>query len=495
MTERLTLASLARLDPSMRPSIDPRSVSVGVVHLGLGAFHRAHQAVYTEAAMANTGDTGWGICGVTQRSRSVVDALAPQDCLYSVLERQDGSSRVSVVGAVRQVLFAREDSDELLVRLSQPTTRVVTLTVTEKGYRHDPATGRLRRDDPEVAADAAGRVPATVVGQLGRGLQRRYRTGGAPLAVVSCDNLPGNGRLLGRLVEDFLTMLPAEDTRGLAEWVAGNVTFPCTMVDRIVPASTDQDRADAAGMLGLDDHAVVVAEPFSQWVIEDRFPAARPAWEEGGAVLTGDVEPYEAMKLRLLNGSHSALAYLGSLAGHEFISDAIRAEGYEAYVHALMDKDVTPTLQVPFGFDLDAYKTDLRTRFANQALRHSTVQVAMDGTQKLPQRLLPVIRQRLAAGDEPRLACLAVAGWMRFVAAGRSDDGRPLPLDDPLAQLLRDRVGEAGSARAVADALLGVEEVFGPDLGRDPAFRSLVTEALADVTRHGAAETVRAATR
>ncbi|HET9077168.1 MAG TPA: mannitol dehydrogenase family protein [Acidimicrobiales bacterium] len=491
---RLSLASLSRLDATMRPPVDPRALSVGVVHLGLGAFHRAHQAVYTEGAMAATGQTGWGVCGVTQRSRAVVDALAPQDGLYSVLERQDGAARVSVVASVRQALFALEDPDGLLDRLSQPAVRVITLTVTEKGYRHDPSTGRLRGDDPEVAADAAGRPPTTVVGQLARGLQRRHRAGAGPVAVVSCDNLPGNGRLLSRLVADFLTMLPAAETAGLEDWMADNVSFPCTMVDRMVPASTDQDRADAARMLGLEDRAVVVAEPFSQWVVEDRFVAARPAWEEAGVVITADVEPYEAMKLRLLNGSHSALAYLGSLAGHEHISDAVRAAGFEAYVRALMDRDVTPTLQVPPGFDLEGYKRDLLDRFANRALRHRTAQVAMDGTHKLPQRLIPVIRWQLAAGHEPRLACLAVAAWMRFVAAGRSDDGRPLPLDDPLAPLLRARVRAAGTAREVADALLGVEDVFGPDLGTAPGFRALVTGALADLMRHGAAETVRAAT-
>jgi len=262
------------------------------------------------------------------------------------------------------------------------------------------------------------------------------------------------------------------------------------MVDRIVPATTAEDRATVARLLGVADEGVVVTEPFSQWVIEDSFATPRPAWERAGATLTHDVAPYEHMKLRLLNGPHSALAYLGALAGHEYVADVVADPRFAAYARGLMDVDVTPTLPVPRGFDLEHYKDELLGRFANPALRHRTVQIAMDGSQKLPQRLLGTIRDRRAAGAEPRHAVLAVAAWMRFVAAGESDAGRPLPLDDPLADRLRAAVAGAGRPADVVDALLGLPDVFGTDLRDDDGLRRLLTDALRDLTEGGAAAAV-----
>ena len=281
--------------------VTPPGTGTGrIVHLGIGAFHRAHQAVYTEDA----GD-GWRICGVSQRSRDMVDRLGPQDGLYSVLVRGPGGTTIRVIGSVGQVRFAGDDPDAVVARIADPATRIVTLTVTEKGYHHDPATRRLRVDDPEVAQDLAGRAPRTAVGQLARGLAARQD----PITVVCCDNLPSNGPLLRGLVEDFCAK------SGITLDV--DLAFPATMVDRIVPATTAADRDEAERLLGLRDEAVVVTEPFTQWVIEDSFAAERPAWERAGAIITGDVAPYETMKLRLLNGSHSMIAYLGALAGFE----------------------------------------------------------------------------------------------------------------------------------------------------------------------------------
>ncbi|MBO0826281.1 MAG: mannitol dehydrogenase family protein, partial [Streptosporangiales bacterium] len=308
---RLSLRTLDRVPLDARPRVDPPARRVGVVHLGVGAFHRAHQAVYTEDA----GD--WGICGVTQRSARVARRLLPQDGLYAVLTKGPGAGDARVVGAVREVLVGPDDPASVVARIADPAVRVVTLTVTEKGYRRDPATGRLRRDDPEVAADLAGRTPRTVVGQLVAGLDARRCTDAGPLTVVCCDNLPSNGPALRALVGDYV----GDD--GLAAWIAGSVRFPATMVDRIVPATTDADRAEVTRLLGVVDDGAVVAEPFSQWVIEDDFAADRPAWEKAGAVLTADVAPYETVKLRMLNGAHSTLAYLGALAGHEHIADAV----------------------------------------------------------------------------------------------------------------------------------------------------------------------------
>ncbi|MHA6617857.1 mannitol dehydrogenase family protein [Pseudonocardia sp. DLS-67] len=474
---RLSFAALADLPAALRPPIDPRALGTGIVHLGIGAFHRAHQAVFTEEAVAAAGGD-WGICGVTQRSRGVLDQLQPQDGLYSVLVRGEDTS-LRVAGAVRDLLFAAEEGERLQALLAAPGTRLVTLTVTEKGYRHDPATGRLRRADPDVAADLAGQgPPRTVVGQLVRGLQARRAADAGPITLLSCDNLPANGDVLRGLVMDFCAALPGGES--LASWVAGSVSFPSSMVDRIVPATTDEDRAEAARLLGFEDRGVVVTEPFRQWVVEDRFAAGRPAWERAGAVLTGDVAPYEAMKLRLLNGSHSTLAYLGALAGHAHVADAMADPGIAGVVAHLMADDVEPTLAVPDGYDVAAYQRELIDRFHNPALRHRTVQIAMDGTQKLPQRLLGTIADRLAAGAEPRYACLGVAAWMRYVWTAET-------VDDPMAARLKKLTADAATPQAAAEALLSLEEVFGEELPENGRFRQLVTESLEALTKGGVA--------
>ncbi len=433
--DRLSLTSRPREVPS----------SVGIAHLGIGAFHRAHQAVYTEDA----GD-GWGICGITQRSAGVAERLGPQDGLYSVLERGPDGTSARIVGAVREVLTG----DATVSRLADPAVRVISLTVTEKGYRYDPASGLLR-DDAETRLDLSGRPPRTVIGRLAAGLARRD----APVTVVCCDNLTSNGATVRRLVEEYC------ERAGIR--LTCDVTFPSTMVDRIVPATTPADLDEAERLLGVRDEGTVVTEPFTQWVIEDSFAAGRPAWDTAGAILTGDVGPYETMKLRLLNGSHSMLAYLG--ARHEFISDAVGELG--DVVRRYMDEDATPTLSVPDGFHLAAYKTSLLERFANPALRHRTAQVGMDGSQKLPPRQLAVIRERLAAGAEPRWAALGVAAWMRYVATARD-------LDDPMAAELHAATARAHTPTSVVDALLGVTDVFGPDLRDSRVLRSLLVEHL-----------------
>ena len=432
-------------DPRLSLSTRPRDVpsSIGVVHLGIGAFHRAHQAVYTE-------DTGWGICGVTQRSAGVAERLTPQDGLYSVLERGPDGTTARIIGAVRSVVTG----EATVARVADPAVSVVSLTVTEKGYRYDPATGRLR-DDEETRLDLEGRPPRTVIGRLATGLARRE----APVTVLCCDNLTSNGATVRRLVEEYC------DRAGLT--LTCDVAFPSTMVDRIVPATTAADLDEAESLLGVRDEAAVVTEPFTQWVIEDSFAAARPSWEAAGVILTGDVGPYETMKLRLLNGSHSLLAYLG--AEFEFISDAVGELG--EVVRHYMDEDAAPTLSVPVGFDLEAYKESLLNRFANPSLRHRTAQVGMDGSQKLPPRFLAVIRDRLAAGAEPRWAALGVAAWMRHVATAHD-------LNDPMADKLCTAVAGADDATALVDALLPINEIFGPDLRDSSVLRDLLIEHL-----------------
>jgi len=437
MTDRplLGLGTLDRLPAASRPLIDPAKTEVGVLHLGLGVFHRAHQVVYTEEAMAATGETRWGICAAGMRSRATVDAVAAQDGLFSVLARDGGPAPVElrVYGALRETRFGAEVAD----RLADPRITVVTLTVTEKGYL--------------PGSDA--------IAWLVAGLERRAAAGAGPVTVLSCDNIPHNGRVLADAV-----LAAAGHLRG---WIEENVAFPSSMVDRMVPYARPEDLEQVAAALGVTDRAAVATEPFRQWVIEDRFAAGRPAWEKAGALLVPDVAPYELMKLRLLNGGHSLIAYLGLLHGCETIAEAVSRDDIAAAVRALMDEDVTPTLPVPEGFDLAAYKHTLMQRFANPALRHQTLKVAEDGSLKLPVRLVPVLRERLAAGATPTHAALAIAAWMRWVSLAPR-------LDDPLADKLRAAAATATNPRSLVDALL---PLIAPDA--PPEATDLITDRLA----------------
>jgi fructuronate reductase len=487
-TPRLSLAALDRLPAQARPRVRPGDAGPGILHIGLGAFHRAHQAVYTEEAMAAAGGD-WGIVAVAPRRRLLVDALTAQDGLFSVTSLDGAGSRTRVVGSLAAVRHAPGDPGAVVSLLADPRVRVVTLTVTEKAYLLDPATGRLRVDDA-LRAELAGRTgPTTVPGLLVAGLRARAAADAGPLALVSCDNLPANGRRLRDAVSQALA-LAGPGTGRVTDWVRTHVTFPGTMVDRIVPATTAATLAAARSALGLTDLAAVAAEPYRQWVIEDDFPAGRPGWEAAGAVLTDDAGPYERLKLRCLNGVHSALAYLGALAGCETIADALALPGLAAVLERFVAEDVAPSVDPPDGRSVVAYGRAVLDRFANPAIGHRTRQVAMDGSQKLPQRILDTIVERRAAGGSPRWAALVVAAWMRFVA-GHDDAGRPLPLDDPLADEIRVALaGNGGSPAATARALLGLEQVFAPELADDPVVRRLVVDWLDDLTRHGVAGTL-----
>ncbi|WP_316668799.1 mannitol dehydrogenase family protein [uncultured Propionibacterium sp.] len=456
--ERLSKATLPGADGVALPPAGWDAQRTGIVHMGIGAFHRAHQAVYTQDAFAATGDDRWGICGVTQRSDSVRRQLTGQDGLYGVLERAVDHTGVRVVGQVREVLFPAEQNAGLMARIADPGTLIITLTVTEKGYRRDGA-GHLDLADPAVAADLVGGEPTSAVGRLVRGLQARQRAGAEPVTVVCCDNLTGNGRVLERLVGDFCAALGDED---LTDWIASRVSFPCTMVDRITPATTDADRAMGQELLGLRDEGLVTAELFKQWVIEDDFVTERPAWERAGVQLTDDVEPFENMKLRILNGAHSTLAYAGALRGYPTITRTMADPELAELAGGLINEDVTPVLECPPGEDLAAYGAEVLKRFSNPALAHRTTQIAMDGSQKIPLRLLGTIRDNLAAGRNPQYAIAGVAAWMAYVATPEAG-GLVLPLDDPIADRLA-VVRGSKNARGIVEALMGIEEVFGADL-------------------------------
>jgi len=485
LSARLSLATLERVAGGVhRPRFDPRRLGVGIVHLGCGAFHRAHQAMHTQAAI-EAGGGDWGIAAVSLRGEDVPSRLAPQDGLFCVLAR-GGDAPVATVNATLRAVIGPSRRGEAVATIARPATRVVSLTITEKGYCRDPATGALDEDHPDIRADlAAPGSPCSAPGVLVAGLAARRAAGAGGLAILSCDNLPENGGATRRVVSRLAERIdPA-----LAAWIAAEVDFPSAMVDRIVPATTDADRAEMAARLGLRDEACVVTETFSQWVVEDRFRAGRPAWDRGGATMVADVAPFERMKLRLLNGSHSMLAYLGYLAGHETVADTIAAPGFAALVDRFWD-EVVPTLTLPAGIDLAAYRTDTLARFANPHLRHRTWQIAMDGTQKLPQRLLATIRDNLAAGRPIGLATLGVAAWMRYVR-GIDAQGRPIDVRDPLAVELR-RHADGGPADRVG-GLLGVASVFGADLPSVPTFRAGLIAWLARLEGEGAAAVVRRA--
>ncbi|AEV86267.1 mannitol dehydrogenase [Actinoplanes sp. SE50] len=482
VTTTLGRAALPGLAPQARPLVTPGEVRPGILHLGLGAFHRAHQAIYTEAAVAAAGGD-WGIVGVAPRSRDVLDKLRAQDRLYSVLTvGGDGGDRARAVGILSGLGHAAGDPYGVLAAIADPGIRIVSMTVTEKAYRLGP-DGKLLLDD-DLRAQLTGQAPPVSVPAL---LARALLSRSAPLTVLCCDNLQGNGPRIRGMVEQALEVAGA----GLPD----GVDFPATMVDRIVPATSAGHLRRAAVALGAADAAPVVAEPFHQWVIEDRFPGGRPDWAAAGAIMTGNVAPWETLKLRALNSVHSACAYLGALAGQEMISDALALPGMGGLLRRFLAEDIAPTFTPPPGIRVADYGETVLDRFANRELGHRTHQVAMDGTQKLPHRLLGTLADRRRAGAVPVWGALVLAGWMRF-ARGYADDGTALPLDDPLAGRIRAVVSAAPDTPAgLVDALLGVTEVFPAALAFDTALRAELIRWSGELARHGAAATIAAAGR
>ena len=466
--KRLGRDTLMRLPADVeRPAEVP--AGIGIVHLGLGAFHRAHQAIYTDDALAASGGP-WAIAGVSLKSPGVREKLREQDGFYTAIEKSTGGTRRRIVGSLRAALFLADDRDAIMRHLVAPATSIVMLTITEKGYCHDPATGTLDFAHPDIVHDLGddGRLresPISATGLICAALHQRRRTHGTPLTIVSCDNLPSNGKVLRRLV---LAHADALD-RSLAQWIDAHCAFPSTMVDRIVPSTTEVDIGDNDAALGLHDAAPVVFEPYRQWVIEDAFAGPRPRWEAGGAQFVDDVAPFELLKLRMLNGSHSAMAYLGYLAGHSYIHEVSRDLRFERFIAGLWDESGTTLKPLP-GIDLTTYRWGLWSRYGNSALPHRTWQIAMDGSQKLPQRLLNPVRDRLRAGASIDHLALAVAGWMRYIR-GVEDAGNGIDVRDPLAARFAAIAAESGDEPlAFGRGLLAIRAIFGDDLIDDPRF-------------------------
>ena len=458
---------------------DPPATPAGIVHLGLGAFFRAHGAIYIAEAMARSGGD-WAITGVSLQSPGTRDRLRPQGFAYTAVALGPEGETTQVVSVLRDVLVAPENPAAVLDAMAAPETRIVSLTVTEKGYCHQPATGRLNRDHPDIVHDLANAVPKSAPGFLVRALAARRAEGLTPFTVLCCDNLPENGRLVRAVVLELAGLIDPD----LATWIEAEGAFPATMVDRIVPATTAADLDRVEALTGFRDEAPVMHEPFRQWVIEDHFVGAdRPDLGAVGAQLVADVTPYEHMKLRMLNGTHSSLAYLGYLAGHETIAETMADPVLARFVRRLWRDEIIPALTPPPGEDLNAYAEALALRYANPGIRHRTWQIAMDGSQKLPQRILGTIAEGRAAGRPVPGLTLAVAAWIRYTS-GTDEKGQPIDVKDPLAAKLA-ALWRADPAETVAN-YLAVAEVFPPALARDAGFAADLTAALRGLLAEGA---------
>ena len=472
MTDRLqTLSGLA---PTAKlPAYDRSLLKSGILHLGPGAFFRAHFAPFTDAALAGGGGD-WGIEVASLRTADVADSLNEQNGLYTMLIRDTSGTVAQVIGPILRAHVATRDPAGLLDRLEDPDIRIVSLTVTEKAYGMDTATGGLDLNHSDVAADLANRhAPRGVIGYLVEGLSRRRAKGIAPFTPLSCDNLPSNGAVLKRLVLDFAERVDPP----LRRWIEENVPFPSTMVDRITPASTEATYRDAERLTGRQDRAAIETEPFTQWVIEDHFANGRPAWEKAGALMVADVSAYEKMKLRMLNGAHSLLAYLGYIGGYEFIRDVMDDTGLAALAYRHMHAAARTLGAVP-GIDLDNYASELIARFANKAIAHRTYQIAMDGTQKLPQRLLEPASEALAHGDKAETYAIAVAAWMRY-AIGKDGNGQRYELRDPRAAEIAALIaGVPHTGPAISAALFTLPGLFPAALTAHRAWAEDVADRL-----------------
>jgi mannitol 2-dehydrogenase len=491
MTRTLTLLDaehLGDLDPAVAvPTYDRSAVTSGIVHFGVGGFHRAHQAMYLDDLMNAGHALDWGITGVgllpgDVRMKQVMDA---QDCLYTlVVKDADGTMHARVIGSIVDYLFAPDDPEALLDRMTDPATRIVSLTITEGGYLVKQSTGEFDAADPSIQDDLQdGATPVTAFGFITEALSRRRAAGVAPFTVMSCDNIEGNGEVAHKMIGAFARLKDAD----LAAWIEEHVTFPNSMVDRITPVTTATDRADIAERFAIDDGWPVVCEPFTQWALEDRFPAGRPPYDEVGVQLVPDVTPYELMKLRLLNASHQAMCYLGYLSGHRYAHEVASDELFRRFLLGYMDDEATPTLEPVPGVDLTAYKHQLIERFANPEIRDTLARLCAESSDRIPKWLLPVVRAELEAGGPFRRSALVVAAWARYAEAV-DEDGGVIEIVDHRKDALTSRARLQAQDRL---AFLRDPDLFG-DLVDDERFTREYVTALDSLHEHGARATLEA---
>jgi mannitol 2-dehydrogenase len=481
----LSAATLADLgDRVPVPAYDRELVTPGIVHFGVGGFHRAHQAMYHDRLLNQGTGLDWGICGVgvMPADRSMQQVLDAQDGLYTlVIKHSDGTYEPRVIGSIVEYLFAPDDPEAVIEKMAAPSTRIVSLTITEGGYNLNDITGEFDAANPDVIRDLApGAVPRTTFGLITEALRRRREHGLVPFTVMSCDNLQGNGHLSRKVFTAFARLRDPE----LGDWVERETLFPTSMVDRITPVTTDADRAEVRERFGIEDRWPVVCEPYTQWVLEDTFTAGRPAYEKVGVQLVDQVEPYELMKLRLLNGSHQAMCYFAYLCGYRLVHEAAQDPMFRAFLLGYMDQEATPTLPPVPGVDLAGYKHALIERFSNPEVRDTIARLCAQSSDRIPKWLLPVIREQLAAGGEIRRSAAVVASWARY-AEGIDEQGEPIEVVDRYAESL------TRLARGARGAFIANRELFG-DLADDKRFVTAYLSALDSLHERGARATLQA---
>ena len=483
----LNYATLGELQENLAvPSYDRSGLTAGIVHFGVGGFHRAHQAMYLDRLMNAGAAHDWAVCGVgvlpgDARMKQVMDK---QDCLYTlVVKNPDGTREGRVIGSMIEYLFAPDDPEAVIEKMASDAVRIVSLTVTEGGYNFHHVTGEFDAANPDVVHDLTpGAAPRTTFGLVVEALSRRRARGQEPFTVMSCDNIQGNGDVARKM----FTAYAALKDPALGDWVAGHVPFPNSMVDRITPVTTDADRAAVAEEFGVEDAWPVVCEPFEQWVLEDHFSLGRPPFEDAGVQLVADVEPYELMKLRLLNASHQGMCYFGYLAGYRYAHEVAQDPLFAQFLLDYMDKEATPTLAPVPGIDLDGYKRMLIERFSNEHVRDTLARLCAESSDRIPKWLLPVVNINLENGGEIHRSAAIVASWARY-AEGTDEQGNLIEVVDRLKDKL---MAAAAVQRTQPLAFISDREVFG-DLVDNERFVSAYSEALASLHQHGATETLR----
>jgi mannitol 2-dehydrogenase len=486
MPTKLSNANLRSLSADVRvPTYDRRRVGQRIAHIGVGGFHRAHQGVYNDDLLQKSGESEWGLCGigllpVDSRIREV---LRSQDFLYTVVERSAAGDKARVIGSIQNFLHAPNDPNSVLEKLASPDTHIVSLTITEGGYYMHQGTGKFDAANPDIQRDLAHpHDPKCAFGYLAEALERRRDRGLAPFTIMSCDNLQGNGDIAKKMLLAFIELRDPKQRN----WLEQNGTFPNSMVDRITPATTDEDRALVREKFEIDDGWPVMTESFRQWVIEDHFVQGRPAWEQAGAQFTLDVLPYEKMKMRLLNASHQAICYVGMLLGYKFAHEAMTDQRITTLMRTLMDVEVTPILPEVPGIDLRQYKETLIERFANPAIRDTLARLGTDGSDRIPKFVLPSVSDQLKRGGPIKLLSLTVASWFRYLS-GKDDAGKPVPMQDQLLDQLKEAAISGGKN---PHRLLTIRQLFSEELGTDARFTKEVEEALASLYDKGTAATL-----
>jgi mannitol 2-dehydrogenase len=469
------------------PTYDRSDVQVGIVHFGVGGFHRAHQAMYVDRLLQQGEGSDWGICGVgvLPGDRKMKDVMEAQDCLYTLaLKHSDGTWDTRIIGSIVEYLFAPDDVEAVVEKMAAETTKIVSLTITEGGYNFSATTGEFDVDNPAIKSDLVeGAAPSTTFGLVVEALARRKDRGLKPFTIMSCDNIEGNGHI----AESTFTAFARLKDSALAEWISSEGAFPNSMVDRITPVTTPEVIAELVERYAIDDKWPVAGEPFTQWVLEDKFTVGRPSFEDVGVQVVDDVTPYELMKLRLLNASHQALAYFGYLSGYRLVHEVAQDSLFSEFLLSYMDNEATPTLQPVPGIDLDEYKKTLIERFSNPEIRDTVARLCAESSDRIPKWLLPVIRKNLETGGDITRSTAVVASWARY-AEGVDELGQPIEIVDQLKDSL---MPIAQSQKNNPTAFIANRAVFG-DLVDDQRFVDEYTRQLASLHSVGARATLEA---